>query len=200
MKKRTWAMIIVAVFAISLFAGLLYYQLFMKDKEPDSVEMAEEKVTDECTEEGEIYGEPEEEIETSGAEQKVSPNANLVIRKRYQDCGHTTKEIVEIPPEMVNKTQEEIEQEYPDFQLEGFSPQEVILLKNEEGFCKEHYMVKEKDGKLAIYSLDENDNPTLQEETEIATEYLPQEDVEMLKEGVKLYGKEQLNSYLEDFE
>lgn len=200
MSKRGYMIIVVSIFTISLLMGIVLYHFFWKEEKVEPVQIAEEKITDECTEEGMLYGEPEETEETNATEEKVSPNANLVLKKRYEDCGHTTKEIVEIPPEMVNKTQEEIEKEYPEFQLEGFSAHEVILLKEEKGYCKEHYMVKEKEGKLAIYTLDEKETPTLKEETEIATEYLPEEDLKMLKEGVKLYGKEQLNSYIEDFE
>ena len=47
-------------------------------------------------------------ITTSTSQEKVSPNATLVIKKHYSKCGHTTKEYAEIPEEFVNMDEEEI--------------------------------------------------------------------------------------------
>ena len=87
-------------------------------------------ITDDCVyeEENREIGNKDDEVEVNSTTEKVSPNAFLIIKKEYNECGHTTEENVEIPAEMVNKTQEEIEQMYKDFKVESFSPNEVVKM------------------------------------------------------------------------
>lgn len=61
-------------------------------------------------------------------------------------------------------------------------------------------MLKEEEGNIAVFKLDENDNQIFLEKTEIATEYLPKEDLENIKQGILIYTKKELNKILEDFE
>ncbi len=61
-------------------------------------------------------------------------------------------------------------------------------------------MLKEKDGNIAIFKLDQNNNQTFLEDTEIATEYLTEEDLEKIKQGIIIYTKKELNKTIEDFE
>lgn len=147
-----------------------------------------------------IEQETENEITVSSAEEKVSPNADLVIKKYYKKCDHTTKEYVELPKEMINLTQEELEKQYKEFEVESFSSNEVVLIKEEEGYCNEHYLVRTENGRLVIYQINEAGDQKLYERTEISTEYLPQVDMSELEQGIKVYGKEELNSLLENFE
>ena len=51
-----------------------------------------------------------------------------------------------------------------------------------------------------VYSVDEDGNKTLKEETDIPVQYLPEEDVELLKKGITAYGQNELAKKLEDFE
>lgn len=137
---------------------------------------------------------------TSMVEEKVSPNATLIIKKHYSKCGHTTKDYAEIPAELVNLKEEEVKNQLSDWELKGFSASEVVILKELSGICNEHYVLRDKDGLIAIYTEDENGNETLQEITEISTDYLTDQDRLELKEGIKAIGKEELNSTIEDYE
>lgn len=137
---------------------------------------------------------------TSMVEEKVSPNATLIIKKHYSECGHTTKDYAEIPAELVNLKEEEVKNQLSDWELKGFSASEVVILKELSGICNEHYVLRDKDGLIAIYTEDENGNETLQEITEISTDYLTDQDRLELKEGIKAIGKEELNSTIEDYE
>lgn len=202
MSKSGWIVMGIVLGISVILSGFGIYQMRQATKNSqEDIYISQEKITDECTEEARLYeAEMQEGIVTSSAEEKVSPNANLLIRKHYKQCDHTVIAYAEIPAEMVNKTQEEVESKYPQFVLVGFSPYEVIVEKEVEGICNEHYMVKEKDGMIAIYIVDENGKETLKEETNITTEYLPEEDLKKIKEGIKIYGQEGLNSLIEDFE
>ena len=62
-------------------------------------------ITDDCVyeEENKEVGNTDDEVEVNSTTEKVSPNAFLIIKKEYNECGHTTEDDVEIPSEMVNK-------------------------------------------------------------------------------------------------
>lgn len=156
-----------------------------------------EKIEDECTLEYEHL----EEIEQANAkEEKVSPNAKLITNIYYDECGHTVKKTSSIENKYINLTKEELAEEYKEWEIKEFTPEEIILYKEENGICNEHYIVGEKDGYVAIYSLDSNEEETLKEITEISTNFLPNTDIAKLQGGIKVYGRENLNSVLEDFE
>jgi len=61
-------------------------------------------------------------------------------------------------------------------------------------------MLKEENGYIAIYKLDENENAQFFQTTEISTDYLAEEDLSKIREGIKVYTEKELNKTLEDFE
>lgn len=137
---------------------------------------------------------------TSTIEEKISPNATLVIKKYHGLCGHITKDYAEIPVEFVNMREEEFKNKLTDWEIKGFSPDEIVIYREVEDMCNEHYVLREKDGHVAIYVLDADNNEAISEITEISTEYLTEQDLQNLKNGIKATGKEELNSLLEDYE
>ena len=139
-------------------------------------------------------------VTTASEEEKTSPNCWFIFKTYYTKCEHITIEKDQVQEVMVNKTKEELEKIYRNWNIVTFRSDEVLFYKELEEICDEHYMLKELDGYIAIYTLDEQDNPTFKEMTAIVTAYLPEEDVQRLKEGIKLIGKEELNQALEDYE
>lgn len=139
-------------------------------------------------------------IEVSSLEQKTRPNTILILNKEYTDCGHTISTRASLPQEMVNLTKEEIIKQYPNWELQEFSNEQIVLSRTLESFCGEHYLLTEEDGHISIYTMDEQDNRTLKEATNISTEYLTETDKISLRNGLMVYGTENLNKLLEDFE
>ena len=139
-------------------------------------------------------------VTTASEEEKTSPNCWFIFKTYYTKCEHITIEKDQVQEVMVNKTKEELEKIYKNWNIVTFRSDEVLFYKEVEEICDEHYMLKELDGYIAIYTLDEQNNPTFKEMTAIVTAYLPEEDVQRLKEGIKLIGKEELNQALEDYE
>ena len=101
---------------------------------------------------------------------------------------------------VVNMTEQELREKFYEWEIQKFTPTEIVLYKELDGFCNEHFLLKEKDGYIAIYKLDENNNSELFKTTEISIEYLAEEDLENIKQGIKIYTKRELNKTLEDFE
>ena len=190
--------VIISIFTIALIilTSAVVYQNIKYDK----LAKEEEKVTDECIYENNEIENDIDEIKVSETETKVSPNAELVIKKYYKECGHTTEEKRNVANDMVNKTQEEIEKLYPDYKVESFLNNKIVLIKEEEGQCDEHYIVRDENSNIMIYKILGDGTEEIYQNTGISTEYLPETDKISLRDGIKVFGRENLNSIIEDFE
>lgn len=193
MNKR--AILILGI--VTLFFGTVYAITKMTGNKEENI-LADEVVLSKNEEVKEVE---KETINTSvQEEEKTTPNTVLVLKKNYTDCGHTISNTAEIPSEMVNLTKEELSKRYANWKIENFSKDEVVLSKDLASFCGEHYIVIEEEGIVSVYMLDEQNNRTLVETTDIAFEYLPETDKIILKNGIYVYGKEEVNKIKEDFE
>lgn len=139
-------------------------------------------------------------VETANTEDNISPNAIIVKKEYYEACDHLTREVEDIPEELVNKTQSDIEEAFSGWTVEEYSPTEIVLYKTDKGNCGEHYFVQDHNGVIGIYTIDEYGVKTLREDTEISTQYLPEADLENLKAGVEIIGHTKLIEFLEDYE
>ena len=68
-----------------------------------------------------------------------------------------------------------------------------------EANCEDHFVLKEEDGYISVYNELTEDISNLVERTEIDVNLLREEDKYDLVNGIKIYGKEELNSLMEDF-
>ena len=101
---------------------------------------------------------------------------------------------------MVNLNKEQLHEKYPNYEIEKFASNEIILYQEKEGECNEHYIVKDKEGNVVIYKILEDGTNEEYEVTRIATEYLTDTDKINLKNGIRVNGKQELNQLIEDFE
>ena len=138
--------------------------------------------------------------ETSQTDEKIAYKAKLIINKYFSGCKHTITSTVEMPSDMVNLTEEELKEKYNTWQIVSFSKNKVSIYKEFEGICNEHYIVTIKDNYIVIYKVDEKDKRSLYEQTDIITEYLPQEDIAELTNGISIEGVEKLNELMENYE
>ena len=63
-----------------------------------------------------------------------------------------------------------------------------------------HYILREKEGLINVYYINENKEEILYRVTDISTKYLGEDDIKELKVGIEVVGVQQLNQLLEDFE
>lgn len=138
-------------------------------------------------------------IETVIEETKLSPYAKMIIEKKFTKCGHTTIETVDVPLELINMTEREIMEKYENWEVRSFNSKEVSLFREIVANCNDHYVLKEKDGFVAIYSKITEDKMNLKEITDIDITSLPSGDVENLEEGIYVYGQDALSGIIEDF-
>ena len=204
MKK----IVITTIAIITIVGGIVGCLIMMNinnkkisQKEIKNVEIAD-KVTDDCIDEYNELETSKLEIEETNSEEeeKVSPNAVITFEKFYKECEHTVKRYEKVNDNLVNATREQVEEKYNNWILKDFSKDKIVFYQEIEGQCGEHYMLRDIDGKINIYKLDENGNEALMDETDIATEYLTETDMIDMENGIIVYGKENLNQLLEDFE
>ena len=139
-----------------------------------------------------------EDKEVSNQEKLITPNTKIIIKTYYKDCNHIIEESATPADEWINLNEEELSKQANNFTIQKFSPEEVVLYKEENGFCNEHYLLIEK---IEVYFLDEKGEMKFMTNiVDIATELLPEKDREELKTGIKVYGKKELNKKIEDFE
>lgn len=200
MKMSNKIKIILAIIlAISIiFASyILFNKKEVVDEKEENKTYISEVIEDECTEE---YQQMQNATTVSMAEEKVSANAILILKKYYQKCEHTINEYVELPQELVNMTEKEVQAQYPDWEVIGFEKGKVTLYKEYDDVCGEHFKLKIENGKVVVY-IDNNDGTeSLYEKTNISSEYLTETDLINMQDGLEIYGKEELNQIIEDFE
>ena len=201
--KKMWIIgLIIAIIIIGIILGIFIYNNNANNNKQNSIveneiNIVSEKVTDECTEE---YQNSEKEIETDSQEEKISPNGLLTLKKYYEECNHTINEYVDIPQDLVNGTEEDLKKEYPYWQVEKYSSNDIILYKEFNSNCGQHFVLREDNGKITVYKINENNEEEVYENTEISVEYLSETDKIKISEGIRVNGIEELNQLLEDFE
>jgi hypothetical protein len=140
---------------------------------------------------------PETHVSTP-AEIRLSPNATIVTQKYFTKCSHTTQTTSTIPQDMVNLTQEEITLAYKDWQIKSFEPTKVVLIRKFNAKCPTHYILKDKDGFIAIYYQMPVNGIDLKEVTTINISRLSKTDQEKIKEEIYIESDKELARILED--
>ena len=202
--KNTGKIIIISVI-LAICAGMATYFIVRQNKKsetiPETNTYISEKIEDECTEE---YKEEQmanqNTTAVSSTEEKVAANAILILKKYYTKCDHTINEYVELPKELVNLTKEQVQEKYADWQVIGFEKGKITLYKEFDDVCGEHFKLKIEDGKVVVYTVNNDGTETLYEKTNISSEYLTETDLLNMQDGLEIYGKEELNQVIEDFE
>ena len=178
MNKVILTMICIIVVIGAMFTAMMIFKpnTMEEPKNVITTKVSEEEILDDCTDEyEEIQGNQTVE-ETSSKEEKISPNCSFTIKTYYNKCGHTTSEYSNLPDALVNLTKEQLQEKYPEYEIEKFTSNEIILYQEKEGECGEHYIVRDKEGKVVIYKILEDGTEEEFEKTEIATQYLTDTD------------------------
>ena len=197
MKKYTIILVITFVILLGFFTGVSLYKINTENN--NNTEKIAELIEDECTYLGEIAYK-EDLISANNTEKKTSPNCTIILKLYYKKCGHIVEKKKTVEEADINLTEEELKQKFIDWELQKFTPTEIVLYKEIDEYCGEHYLLKEKEGYIEIYNIDNNNTENLLETTDISTEYLEEEDLNKIKNGIYINSKKELNKILEDFE
>lgn len=200
MKIVTKIIFAIVFFIILVISSVCFVMNINKKNnvEPESKVYTSEVIKDECTDEYEV--EQQNVSTVYSTEEKVATNAILILKKYYSKCEHTVNEYVELPQEIVNMTKEQVQAHYPDWEVIGFESGKVTLYREFDDVCGEHFKLKIEDGKVVVYIVNVDGGESVYEKTNISSEYLTETDLINMQNGLEVYGKEELNQIIEDFE
>lgn len=195
--KKVWIIIIISI-VLLIIGGVTGIYIYNINNTLNQNSIKAKELADELKRK--MIEEEEQTVSTSSNTIKVSPNSIVQKNTVYKICNHIVQETEIIPEELTNKEQKDIEQYYKDWQIKKFGSSEVILYNEKNEYCDRHYILKENDGVIAIYKVNQDNKEIFKENTQIQVQYLPEVDLINLKKGIYAIGEQELNSILEDFE
>lgn len=144
------------------------------------------------------------EIEIIKEEKVISPNTFIEKRIHYAPCNHVETKIEKADEECVNMNRNEfekyLEDNYSNQRLISFSSSRITVGVNKDHLCKEHYIIGESEGKIAIFKINDNGEEVLDKVFEdYPISLLMEIDQERLKEGIVVDSEEELSNVLENF-
>ena len=200
MNKIIIALISVFCIMLVMIFGIYMYSKVMDTQEAEKGKTNTIKVSENfLKDENVIINNEISTLNTNSEKEKVSPNATIILKTVYTVCGHFKEIKQKVDESLVNKTKKEIEDIYFEYNIEKFDQKEIILVKNKNSQCGEHYIVKNINGFLEIYRILETGEEILYQKTDILIDYLTDTDKLNIKKGLIIDGKDKLNLLLEDY-
>lgn len=114
----------------------------------------------------------------------------------YMSCGHQITKEELAPPDIVGLNEDQIAARYTGWRIDEFSPDKIVLIKEVDGYCPEHFVIKEHDGHVAVYKI----LGELVRDTEIPLDILPDIMQQQIKKGIIVNTEEEINSILENLD
>ena len=198
MNKVILILVSIIIIIASIITAVVIYNGEDEEQAKVSIKNIEENTTN--TLNNTINSDNQNVIETNVKEVRISPNAFITFKEIYEGCGHTKVDFVEVPQDFVNLSEDELKDKYSDWNIEKFTDTDIILSKDFEGSCDEHFIVKDVDGVVTVFKIKEDGTEEEYQITDIATEYLTDTDKIEMEKGISVNGKQNLNQLIEDYE
>ena len=198
MNKIIIILLSIIVIIASIITAVVIYNGEDEEQAKVSIKNVETNTTN--TLENNVSSDNQNVVETNVKEVRISPNAFITFKETYEGCGHTKVDFVEVPEDFVNLSKEELKDKYSDWNIEKFTDTDIILSKDFEGSCDEHFIVKDVNGVVTVFKIKEDGTEEEYQITDIATEYLTDTDKIEMEKGIRVNGKQNLNQLIEDYE
>lgn len=132
------------------------------------------------------------------SEPKITPDTRLIFKTTYLRCGHTVIDRKTVKESLVGLNRKELLKLYPDWSVEKFENEEVILCIHKESACPGHYVLRAEEDCVAIYEIVEGGQEVFIETTDIPLSILRLGDQHRIRQGLLLDNIDEVNRYLED--
>lgn len=174
-----------------------------KDAEKNNTEQnntEEPKLPDEI---GDFYEHYEFEEPAINNDNYVTNNTRFLLKTYYENTRDTITKEIKIPTDIVGKNLEEVrnylENAYGEWDIRELDKELIELYRIREGISPNHYIVKQSNGYIAIFHVDEDGTPILLEQTNIPVSALTELDREKLLRGIIVKGMDGVTQILEDY-
>ncbi|MBR3382288.1 MAG: hypothetical protein IKG85_04540 [Clostridia bacterium] len=129
---------------------------------------------------------------------EISPNAEVVRRTFCKKCGHIYE--YASAEGVVGLTEDELKARFPEWEIEEFTREYVLMTRSIDGFCPEHHVIFLEGDKLVVYSIVE---PELKLEKLLDFDSSPYElgpaEKLLLKKGVAFSSLKELDDYTDRY-
>ncbi len=134
----------------------------------------------------------------------IGPNTIIEYRTYYTECKHEITETANPEKHMINMTKKNFEgfikNNHPKWNVEDFSHEKIIIFIEKNHLCQNHYVIGEKNGKIAVFRIDENGERVLDQiYNDAPISLLKEIDQEKIIKGIVTDSKEELSDKLEDY-
>ena len=143
--KRTLLIFSGLLLVLLILGSSYYYRTGLSDKRPPDSSSGTAGESGDSSAEGGGTGEMVREVS------KTEPGSVLVCRRFYIRCRHTVTEETAMAARYVGKTGEDLRLAYPAWDLVAFTPERAVFTVNIDGYCPNHYIIREEGGYLIIY-------------------------------------------------
>lgn len=133
-------------------------------------------------------------------DEKITIDTKGKMNISYLECGHTEEIALDLDDTFINLNEDKFKEKFIGWNVKEFSESNIEIEKEVEGYCYNHFVIKLAENKIMIYRKINELDEELFKETDIGKEFLTEEDIIKLEEGIEVYAVENLNSVLEDFE
>ena len=158
--KKVWIIVIISIVLLTIggITGIYIYNInnTLNQNSIKAKELADELKRKMIEEENRT-------VSTSSNTVKTSPNSIVQKNTVYKICNHTVQKTEIIPEELINKEEKDIEQYYKDWQIKKFTSSEIVLYMEKDEYCDRHYVLKENNGVIAIYKVNQENEAVFKE-------------------------------------
>jgi hypothetical protein len=188
----------------SFYLGYRYLEITHNIQKPISGQSVSQHVSDHKSDKSQelqsmVAGIQQEITVSSTPISKITPSTKLVYEYYYEADNQLVTEEEEPPYFLLNMTRNDLQSKFPDWQIQSFSSQEVIVRTYVKGQSPNRYRIGIHNGYVAIFYENPVEGIYLKDVTETPVASLSQEEQEELAGGVVVLGDDELLLLLEDY-
>ncbi len=147
--------------------------------------------------------EPESNVSIANPNQIISDQIKLIWKTYYTKTRDTIINEGKLPTGFTGKSFYELEdylkENYTDWEVRKFNQDFVELYRAIDGVSPNHFIVREKDGYIVVFQLDDKGHEMFFKQTDVSTDFLSDIDRKKLKEGIIVKGIDGVEQILEDY-
>ncbi len=130
---------------------------------------------------------------------RVTPSTEFIFRYHYTEDDNLVEKKEKPSYYEINMTEEDLKEKYKSWSIVSFSQEQVVFEQKVENKAPDYYVIGEKDGYIAIYYENPELGLRLREIVQRPINSLPVDEQNKIKEGIIIYGEENLIKVLEDY-
>ncbi|KPU28001.1 hypothetical protein TR13x_01240 [Caloranaerobacter sp. TR13] len=200
MKKISKVAFVTFAFSLLLISFIYGYNVGNKK----AIKKPQKELTIKGTENNIVDYKDDSNVESVEKEEKIiGPNTVIEYINYYKKCNDTLTQIVEPEKAIINLNEEDykkyLETDHPNWQLLSFSNEKVIVKRELDRYCPNHYIISVKDNKIAIFKFNDMGEKVLVEIINKSVSTLKEIDQKRLKKGIVVDSEEEIGDIIENF-